>query len=71
VNGSIFDGICPSMTYHSPLNGRITGVALSVTHHASTPPVTEFQIILLGYTGRGSSKPTYSLPEKDKEYHRP
>jgi len=35
-------------------------------------PVTESQLILLGYTGREFSKPTNSLPhflpEKDKEY---
>ena len=45
-----------------------SSMALSVTRHASTPPVAQSQLILFGYTGRESSKPTNSLPEKDKEY---
>ncbi len=67
-NGSICDSICPSITDYSPSNGRRTGMALSVTRHASTPLVIHSKIILLGYTGRESSKPTNSLPKKDKEY---
>ncbi len=71
-NEPAHDCVCSSITDNLPSDDTGTGMALSVTRHASTPPVTQFQIILLGYTGRESLKSDnslpHSLPEKDKEY---
>jgi len=39
---------CSSMTDHSTVDDTESGMALSVTRHASNPPVQEFQFLLCG-----------------------